>query len=55
MTEYQKRILHASQITVLWIATLSGLAGYTSFAVAGIAMYLASLHITHMKEVTNVT
>jgi hypothetical protein len=50
MTEYQERILNAAQVVVLGITTLTAISGHTNLAIAGISIYLTSLHITHMKE-----
>jgi hypothetical protein len=46
MTKYQERILHVSQIIVLGVSTLTALSGHTDLAIAGIAIYLTSLHAT---------
>ena len=45
MTDLQSRILHTSQIVILGVATLTALSGHTNLAIAGIAIYLTSLHI----------
>jgi hypothetical protein len=46
MKEYLERILPAAQIIVLGISTLTALSGHTNLAIAGISIYLTSLHIT---------
>lgn len=46
MTKYQERILRTVPIIVLGISTLTALSGHTNLAIAGISIYLTSLHIT---------
>ena len=46
MNKLQARIFHATQIAVLGIATLAAFSGHTNLAIAGISIYLISLHMT---------
>jgi hypothetical protein len=46
MNKYQERYLHTAQIIVLGIATLTALSGHLNLAIAGISIYLTSLHAT---------
>jgi len=40
------KIINGTRIAVLGVAVLSALSGYTNVAIAGIGIYLTSLHLT---------